>query len=295
MGDFVLSPLRAGGPRLRNVSLARGRHLLHTMPASAGYDLVDSPSYNWDGRRRGDTPFTVVQHTLSGCGNLIHGGRHYCLDPGTTMLVTIPHSHRYWLEPGDRWEFFWIVMYGQEAVRINQSIISVAGPVLHLTEKAVTQLAQCCLALIQGDGETAGRASAVAYTAMMALYDDILGTRLEPADDPGRSAIAAAAAFIRDHLDKDLSVPVLARMTGLSRAHFTRVFAALFGSTPGEYVLEQRMLRAARLLESSNLSIKAISTTSGFQDANYFAKAFRRTFGVSPTEFRTTGMYATRR
>ena len=183
---------------------------------------------------------------------------------------------------------------GQEAVRINQSIISVAGPVLHLTEKAVTQLAQCCLALIQGDGETAGRASAVAYTAMMALYDDILGTRLEPADEPAfrhRSRCRLhprppGQRFERSGPGPDDWLEPSAFHPGLRRS---------FRKHAGEYVLEQRMLRAARLLESSDLSIKAISTTSGFQDANYFAKAFRRTFGVSPTEFRTTGMYATRR
>jgi len=209
--------------------------------------------------------------------------------------VTVPHGHRYWLEPGDEWEFFWIVMYGQEAVRIHRAVLSVAGPVLRLSDGAVTDLARCCLALMQGDGETAGRASAIAYAGTMAVYEDVLGARPESPDREGRSAIAAAAAFIRDHLDGDLSVPILARMTGLSRAHFTRVFAAQFGSSPGEYVMEQRMRRAARLLESSDLSIKAISIASGFHDANYFAKAFRRTFGLSPTEFRTTGMYAKRR
>jgi len=265
------------------------------MPTSAGYDLVESPSYDWNGRRRGDTPFVVVQHTLSGRGNLAYEGRRHVLEAGATMLVTIPHNHRYWLAPGDRWEFFWMVMSGEESVRIHRAVIAASGPVLHLSERAVAELARCCLALIDGEGETAGRASTIAYQATMVLYDDALGARAELAADEGRSAMAAAAAFIRDHLDRDLSVPALAQMTGLSRAHFTRVFAAHFGSSPGDYVLDQRMRSAARLLESSELPIKAVASASGFRDANYFAKAFRRTFGVSPTEFRTTGMYATRR
>lgn len=265
------------------------------MPTSAGYDFVRAPPYDWDGRRRGDTPFVVLQHTLSGRGNLTHGGRHYRLEAGATMLVTIPHGHRYWLAPGGRWEFFWIVISGQEAVRIHRAILSAAGPVLRLSEKALSQVAQCCLALIRGEGETAGQASAIAYAATMALYDEVLGTRLESAQPPHGSGIAAAAAHIREHLDADLSVPTLARVAGLSRAHFTRIFAAQVGHSPGEYVLEQRMRRAARLLESSDLSVKAIAIASGFADANYFAKAFRRTFGLSPTEFRTTGMYAARR
>ena len=41
-----------------------------------------------------------------------------------------------------------------------------------------------------------------------------------------------------------------------------------------------------------HLPVKDISGMCGFEDPNYFAKVFRRGFGVSPTEFRTTGMYA---
>ena len=54
------------------------------------------------------------------------------------------------------------------------------------------------------------------------------------------------------------------------------------------------MRRAARLLSShSLLSVKEIANLTGFDEPNYFAKVFRRFFGTSPTEFRTTGMYST--
>ena len=54
------------------------------------------------------------------------------------------------------------------------------------------------------------------------------------------------------------------------------------------------MRHAARLLTShSLLPIKEIANLCGFDEPNYFAKVFRRFFGTSPTEFRTTGMYAT--
>ncbi len=55
----------------------------------------------------------------------------------------------------------------------------------------------------------------------------------------------------------------------------------------------ERLDRAAKLLTmSADLPVKDISGMCGFEDPNYFAKVFRRGFGVSPTEFRTTGMYA---
>jgi len=52
------------------------------------------------------------------------------------------------------------------------------------------------------------------------------------------------------------------------------------------------MRRAARLLVGGGESVKQISGDCGFEDPNYFAKAFRRAYGLSPTEFRTTGMYS---
>jgi AraC-like DNA-binding protein len=53
-------------------------------------------------------------------------------------------------------------------------------------------------------------------------------------------------------------------------------------------------MRSAASLLISAASVKEVSRACGFDDANYFAKAFRSSFGASPTEFRTTGMYAGR-
>ena len=77
------------------------------MPTSAGYEVRTDPSYNWDGRRRGQILlFTVLQYTISGAGNLRYGNRSYRTRPGEVMVVVVPHAHRYWVESGGRWEFF---------------------------------------------------------------------------------------------------------------------------------------------------------------------------------------------
>ena len=97
---------------------------------------------------------------------------------------------------------------------------------------------------------------------------------------------------VRRRLNEPLDVQALADLAGLSRAHFSRVFKNCEGVSPAEFVLAERMRRAASPLVSSASSVKEVSHDCGFEDPNYFAKAFRRRFGVSPTEFRTTGMYS---
>ncbi len=285
----MLQELIENGQVMRTVSLPRGRHRLHAMPTSAGYEIRHNEPYDWDGRRRGQTPFTVLQHTISGTGRLRYENRSYRVNPGETLLVLVPHNHRYWLEKGERWEYFWISMNGEEALRIHRLILAAAGPVLKLQQATIDHLADCSLRLVKG-AETPASASAVAYEAAMALYDDVFGSHAFAAD---RSAMQIVIDHIHANLDKPLPVGELARVSGLSRAHFSRVFAESEGVPPAEFVLQQRMQRAAKLLaKAAFIPVKEVAIMSGFDDANYFSKVFRRIYGINPTEFRTTGMYA---
>ena len=294
MGNSVLDRLAARAPIMKTVSLPRGRHRLHPMPTSTGYEIRDQSSYDWNGRKRGQTPFTVLQHTVAGAGNLLYERRRYRLNPGDTMLVIIPHNHRYWVEDGGRWEFFWISMSGQEAVRIHRTIQAVSGPVLRLRPDTLTHIADCCLRLVEGKGETPGAASAIGYEAACALFDDVFGSQSDHALPSDNGPVRRVVEHIRKNLDKPLTVDDLAAVSGFSRAHFSRMFAESEGIPPAEYVLQERMRHAARLLAShALLPVKEIAILTGFEDPNYFAKVFRRFFGTSPTEFRTTGMYAT--
>lgn len=274
---------------MRTVSLPRGRHRLHAMPTSAGYEVRHNEPYDWDGRRRGQTPFTVLQHTISGTGRLRYENRSYRVDSGDTLLVLVPHNHRYWLEKGERWEYFWISMNGEEALRIHRLILAAAGPVLKLQQATIDHLADCSLRLVKG-ARTPASASAIAYEAAMALYDDVFGSHAFAAD---RSVMQIVIDHINANLDKPLPVDDLAKVSGLSRAHFSRVFAESEGVPPAEFVLQQRMQRAAKLLtKAAFIPVKEVAIMSGFDDANYFSKVFRRIYGINPTEFRTTGMYA---
>ncbi len=291
MGNSVLKQLIENGPVMRTVSLPRGRHSLHTMPTSTGYEIRTDSTYDWDGRKRGQTPFTVLQHTIAGAGNLRYENRNYRVREGETLLVLVPHNHRYWLEQNGRWEFFWISMNGEEALRIHKAILSTTGPILNLKPETIERLADCTLRLISGGADAPGSASAIAYEAAMVLYDDVFGSH------PVLSQEYRTMQHVIDHIIANLEHPLpvekLAEVSGLSRAHFSRVFAASEGMPPAEFVLRRRLQRATKLLtKAADLSVKEVAVMSGFEDPNYFAKVFRRYFGASPTEFRTTGMYS---
>jgi AraC-like DNA-binding protein len=233
----------------------------------------------------------VIQHTVAGAGLLDHDGRRFTLAPGDTMVVTIPHAHRYFLPPGGDWTFFYLVVSGQEALRLAGAVTAIAGPVLRPGSRAIDRLADCVRRLLDGEVDTPGEASALAYRALMALVDDV-----SAAPDGGPETRPAWLLRVTGHVEAHpgdrLTVERLAGLAGLSRAHFVRQFTRLAGTSPADYVFRARMARAARLLQASQLSVAEIAHSLGFADPNYFAKAFRRAFEVSPTEFRQSGLFA---
>ena len=85
-----------------------------------------------------------------------------------------------------------------------------------------------------------------------------------------------------------LGVDDMARAAGLSRAHFSREFRAAFGESPHTYLLTRRMERAAALLRNTDRSVLDICTSVGLQSVGSFTTSFKRTYGVTPTQYRAS-------
>jgi AraC-like DNA-binding protein len=83
-----------------------------------------------------------------------------------------------------------------------------------------------------------------------------------------------------------LGVDDLARVAGLSRAHFSREFRRTFGESPHAYLLTRRLERAAALLRTTDHTVARICFSVGLQSVGSFTTSFTRAFGVSPTAYR---------
>lgn len=207
------------------------------------------------------------------------------------MLLRFPHDNRYWLGRNPEWEFFWLCLSGREVLRLWREMLAAAGPLVELPPARVARLAELCLSVLDGAASSAASASEIAYATAMCVAGHILapGTA-QPA--PSRPAgVERALALCRDRAGDRLDVNRLAAAAGLSRHHFSRVFAASEGLSPARYLLRQRMEHAASLLHTEPASIKEIAERCGFVDPNYFAKVFRRVYAISPSEFRSSGAF----
>ncbi len=257
------------------------------MAVSAGYEQRRNEVYSWDGMKRGTAPFLVIQHTTRGEGRLDYAGVQHRLTPGRTMLVTMPHAHRYYLERGGHWEYFWLLLNGRETLRLAREILDRAGPVVSLGAGQIDRLAATALDAMTTSELSPGQVSVLGYAAMAALHDGVFGARL-PSETALPPAMARVAAFVDDNLTASLQVERLAEIAEMSRAHFVRRFTATVGQSPSEFVLERRLARAERLLLATEMGVGEIARLIGFTDGNYFAKVFRKKRGAAPLEYRAT-------
>jgi AraC-like DNA-binding protein len=84
-----------------------------------------------------------------------------------------------------------------------------------------------------------------------------------------------------------LGVEDLAAAAGLSRAHFSREFRREFGESPHQYLLTRRLERAASLLRATDRSVADVCFSVGLSSVGSFTTSFTKTFGVSPTVYRS--------
>jgi AraC-like DNA-binding protein len=100
------------------------------------------------------------------------------------------------------------------------------------------------------------------------------------------SRLSQARDLLRDWEDEPLSVSAVARISGLTRFHFIRLFKAVFGETPHRYRTRAQVEKAKHLLILSDLSITGICMAVGFSSLGSFSALFSRRVGMSPSEFR---------
>ncbi len=101
-----------------------------------------------------------------------------------------------------------------------------------------------------------------------------------------RRRMVEAALWLDAQAQEQIDLATAARSAGLSQYHFLRLFAAVLGVTPHQYLVRARLRRAARLLADGGHSVTDIAFAVGFADLSNFIRTFHRAAGISPRKFR---------
>ncbi len=97
---------------------------------------------------------------------------------------------------------------------------------------------------------------------------------------------SAIKKYIKENYKRDISAGDVAGILGYSDVYFSKIFKQLFDDTFINYLTKVRIDKAKVLLKDVSFNIKEVGASVGYTDSNYFTKVFKRSVGMSPSEYR---------
>lgn len=106
---------------------------------------------------------------------------------------------------------------------------------------------------------------------------------------PYDKLLVTAVQFIEQHLDDpDYDVEELSCDVGLSRMHLHRKMKSMIGQSPGEFIRNFRLTRAAELILQDKVTVNEVGYMVGFRSPKHFRESFRKKYGMSPSDYLKT-------
>lgn len=257
-------------------------NLLHLQ--EVGYLKAAKPHTS---RRRGLASylFFLVEN---GSGLLTYGGKEYSLQTGDCVFIDCsqPYAHT---TGNDLWTLRWIHFYGPNMGAIYDKYLERGGSAYFTpahTNNYLT-LVDAIYSIADGDIYLKDMKICEKITMLLTLlmedsWQPVQGT---PARESRRS-LADVKEYLDAHLQEKITLDELAGRFYIDKYYLAKLFKQQFGISVMQYVMHQRITTAKRLLRFTDLPIEKVGQACGMEDGNYFARAFRKVEGCSPTEYR---------
>ncbi|HEY3379938.1 MAG TPA: helix-turn-helix domain-containing protein [Armatimonadota bacterium] len=158
---------------------------------------------------------------------------------------------------------------------------------------SVDELSEVTRLIAQLDAEVATPTAGYEFLAL-ASFMQLIGflARCHATIDGNRRHAAMVhlgqvIGYLESHYTEEIAIDQLATMACMSKSTLFRVFRQAMGVTPIEHIVRLRILHAAELLSSEELSVTEAAHHVGFADSNYFTRQFRRIMGITPSAIKT--------
>lgn len=113
-----------------------------------------------------------------------------------------------------------------------------------------------------------------------------MALKVESAEKEMDARVACVMAYVRHTLHEAPDYDRLARLANLSYCQLFRLFKRHLGLSLQQYIEQERIAYAKRLLTLNQLSVKEVAAQVGYANQLYFSRRFQKAVGVSPTQYR---------
>lgn len=279
-------PLPANGVRFLIPSLIVNQLISHPLseglyPVAMGY-YPDAHGHRMQ-RQRLDNYLLI--YCIGGKGTLANDDKHYGITGGDLVLLPRDHAHAYKADNKDPWTIYWLHFDGRLAESFYRHA-QMTAPRLNIgVQPRVVRVFDGLTDLRRGSHQLAEFIQGCHQLQALLSYIALL-TRQQLPRSGKLLNLEQLRALMQEHIHSQLDLARLAAEANVSKYHFAKKFKALTGSAPIQYFINMKMQRACYLLDSSRQSIKEVAASLGYDDVYYFSRLFKKTIGLSPSQYR---------
>ena len=211
--------------------------------------------------------YYLIHCCIKGKGTITDKHGTFSVSAGELFIIRPGEVTTYRADGSDPWEYTWLSFKGEGA-----SVFDTDKTVYPCPKELITKLCNYALS-----GETAPEI----YVSI--IYELIY--HLFASSHPEQNKISSLKRYIEHSYMESIDIATLAKRYGYERSYLYRLFKRRYGVGIKEYINKIKMENAKAFLEKG-LFVNTVSTMVGYKDEFNFSKAFKKYYGVSPSQIR---------
>ena len=226
----------------------------------------------------------LIHYIIKGKGKFLCKDKEYQLKRGNAFLITGEKGGYYQADNEDPWQYIWINISGGVADNfLNAVSLSRNSPVYETSRPDIIE--KCFSALLKIGDENSFLVSGAFFTLMgeMIRYNS---KKIIPERKSPKEYVNMYKNYISVNSYRRITVKSLCEYVGLEHSYLYRLFMEEEKTSPCEYIMNYKLKKAKQLLRETSLSVGAIASSVGYEDALAFSKLFSKKEGMPPTAYR---------
>lgn len=233
----------------------------------------------------------ILIYCIKGEGWYQVNGKEYWIKPNQAFILPANIPHKYGADMVKPWTIYWLHFTGERAHLFLEYLCGKSNSCSPLTLNPDNDRIQLFEEIFDHltmyfnlDNLIYANNCLNHFLATLksSVYKQNIYLNVEESD-----GIEAAINFMKNNLDKNLTLQQIGEEVGMSASHFSAMFKKRTKNSPINFFTYLRIQKACELLENSALRIKEIATLTGFEDPYHFSRVFSNITGFSPRKFRS--------
>lgn len=238
------------------------------------------PSYGYGPTIRARSIFHFI---ISGTGKLYLDDKLFEIGPRQRFFIPANSKAYYEASSDDPWSYIWFHIDGTRWSEVTHWAGLDAEHPIFISSDDSSRIEELFLEISKNHTR-----ELFCMGKVYELCDYLLNTsinRIQPESNPQLEYVKKSIKYIHLKYSETLHVEDIAKVCGLNRSYLARLFKNATGTTIQQYIITYRMKMAVALMKEKRYNIQHIAFSVGYYDLFTFSKAFKKYFGLSPSEY----------